>query len=156
MSVVAIDLGRNAGVALGPPGRVPTCETLALPDAIGAGLSRLEGFLRGVLRSHPVSLLAYEAPFLMFGRPSAHATNHAYRSFGQAAAILKLAHEFGVAPVAFQVRSVRKQFAGGAKARPDAILRAALSCGARPANDHEADAVLIWMAATAQARKEAA
>jgi Holliday junction resolvasome RuvABC endonuclease subunit len=147
MMVIGFDLGREVGVCFGEPKQAPTLMTLKLPMQLGALLSDFEGRVRGLFREHSPGLIAWETPFINFGRRGKGERLVVKRVFGQAGAIERLAYDFGAPTTDFEARSLRKRFCGTAKASEDDIIRACLTRGLNPKTNHEADAGLVWSAA---------
>lgn len=145
--VVGFDLGREVGVCFGQPKTVPTLMTLKLPMQLGALLSDFEGHVRGLIRQHSPGLIAWETPFINFGRRGKGERLIVKRVFGQAGAIERLAYDVGAETMDFEARTLRKRFCGSAKASEDDIIRACRVRGLDPKTNHEADAALVWSAA---------
>lgn len=144
--VVGFDLGRDVGICFGEPKTVPTLITLRLPMQLGALLSDFEGQVRSLIRQHSPRLIAWETPFINFGRRNKGERLIVKRVFGQAGAIERLAYDVGAGTMDFEARTLRKRFCGTAKASEDDIIRACRVRGLDPKTNHEADAALVWCA----------
>ena len=142
MNLLALDLGRNVGVAIGDVGS-PTLETLELPQSIGPMMELFEGFLRMHIR-RGIDVIAYEQPLMQFGRAQANLNKHYHTQFGQASHILRLAHGDDVLVMPYRVGDVRFKHCGMRGAKPPDIMAACHKRDLAPSNDHEADAALIW------------
>lgn len=152
--VIALDLGRVAAAAVGNRGGRPALMSREFPADLGACAADFEGFIRGLITKHEPAVLAWERPFTAFrtdryGKPlyDAQGEIRTQRLYGQAFNLEKHAHVGGIKTWFERPVRVRKQVVGRGNAKPEDIMRFAHSKGLKPANDHEADAFVIWSAA---------
>lgn len=146
-TLIGLDLGRNVGVCYGSEPDPPELKGWELPSTIGQMMTDFEGRLRGLIKRQDALIIAFERPFTQFDKPSANVRKHIATLNGQMCIILKICYEQYLFPVSYEVRSVRKRFAGRGNATPEQVHKAAMRYGFKPATDHEADAALIWLAA---------
>jgi len=146
VTTISFDLGGAVGIAIDTAAGLELITLDYRNFTIGAMATRFEGRLRELIYVHAPDLIAYEEPIGMFSKPGKGAAVHAHRVYGQAVLIQKLAYNAEIDTAAYNVSRVRKKFAGSGRATPDAILKAAYKIGAEPADEHQADAVLIHRA----------
>lgn len=152
--VIGFDLGRTAAACIGAPGRKPELITREFPIEYGAMASEFEGFVRGIIRkNNAISVFAWERPFIALRVKSGKAVLDAQgeirtqRLYGQFHTLRKLAWESGLQEYFERPSVVRRDVIGKGNATSDDIMKFTHKAGLRPANDHEADAYVIWRAA---------
>ena len=141
--LIGLDLGRNLGVAEKKGDSIRT-YTRELPANVGQYMSDSMGIIRAFYRESPQRQIAFEQPFAS-SRPSRDALNTAARNFGFVAALMMVARENRApTPLGYLPGNARKNVIGWGNATEKQIYECARKLGADPANDHEADAVIIY------------
>lgn len=112
----------------------------------GAIASGFEGLMRAMIAEHRPTLLAWERPFLDMKRV-AQGELRTQRLYGEAWTLIKLSHEYKLTTWFGRPASIRKRVIGKGNASEDEIMAFCHRNGLKPANPHEADSYLIWVAA---------
>ena len=145
--ILALDLGRFVGVAVGRVGERPILSSREFPLDIGALGNAFSGFVWGLIREHKPTRLAWERPFLNFARMDAQGELRTQRLYGEAFALETIANQCGITTFSERPQTVRKRVIGAGNAKEDQILAFAHKAGLSPSNNHEADAYVVWCAA---------
>lgn len=150
MRILALDLGRHAGVAYGEVGGAVTLEQIDLAQNVGPMMSEFEGSMRGYIRRLEPQLIFWERPFIAIvpGKMDAQGEIRTQRLYGQSAAMAKLAHEYDVAWGYERPHSVRKAVIGKGNATEEEIAAFCRKRGVAAHTPHQADAYVAWLYAS--------
>lgn len=141
--IIAIDLGRSAGFAIGADDP-PHLEQIDMPEDLGRMMSAFEGAVRGKIREYRPRLLCWERPFITVNRMDAQGEIRTQRLYGQAAAAAKLAREYEIESLCERPASIRKKVVGAGNASEDDIMKFCVRAKAKPFSAHTADAYVVW------------
>ena len=148
-TILALDLGKRTGWALGAPGETPVYGSMdfgadgASHAAVG---SKFCAWLVDMIAGHRPALLVKEAPL----PPQAHTNmTSAQVLFGLDWSVEHVAYDAGLYAVyEAYVQEIRKFFLGNGGLSPAAAeaatRRKCLSCGWKPPDHNAADALALW------------
>lgn len=141
--ILACDLGRAAGFAVGAA-HPPQLFEHHFSQDIGAMMLDFESVVRGLLRRHEPTMLAWERPFITAQRMDAQGEIRTQRLYGQSAVLAKLTHEYGLKSATERPATLRKEILGKGNATPAQIMAFCHRNGVEPMNEHCADAYIVW------------
>ena len=149
MTILAVDIGRFVGISVGRAGVRPTLLSRELPVSNGKIAVGFNGFIRSLILEHNPRKLAWERPFVDTRRFDAQGEIRTQRLYGQAFALEGFAEEYRLAFWCERPQTIRKRIIGAGNAKEDAIMAFVHRAGMKPSNHHEADAYVVWRAASA-------
>jgi len=151
--ILALDLGTNTGVARGRAGAPPSeidCSTWQMPSGggrnVGAFAAKFMTSFKAAMDG--VDIVIFEQPFI--GGSGKARPDVVRRFYGMAFAIEGVCSLRGVACVEANIASLKKEFAGLAKAQKEDMILASRRRGFKSTNEHEADACACWLSVVQQ------
>jgi Holliday junction resolvasome RuvABC endonuclease subunit len=155
MKLLAFDLATNTGVAFGPAGSVPTCQTVRLGEAgdhHSARFSQALHLTHTLIADLRPDLIVVEQPIAAGAKGGA---DRILMAAGLRACVMGVARLRSVRIREYAVATVRKHFIGDAKLKrteaKSAVIAECLRRGWSVQNDNEADAAALWDLACAKA-----
>lgn len=150
MRVGAWDIGQSTGHAIGAPGEAPLFGTARMPAVVDGDQygRRLDAFLKwgdDWLAVHKPDELFIEAPFAAQRRTGADLTHFIRAQFVYAGLAELMAYRRSIRIWEARVGDVRKHVCDDGHARDSDVLAECRARGWAPNNDHEADALALWL-----------
>ena len=153
MRVLALDISTNVGWAVfnGRHSK-PRLDTWRAPMAMvghyGRRLSAFEEWLRGKISLLQPELVAFESPIFVKWSSDLATNEHTIRLLIGLASITELVcYRASVRCIEVHSQTAKKRLAGNSRAKKNQMVAAAVKAGFEVANDHEADACAVALAA---------
>jgi Holliday junction resolvasome RuvABC endonuclease subunit len=153
LRVLALDISTNVGWAIfNSRLSKPRLDTWRAPMAMvghyGRRLSMFEEWLRGKVSLLQPELVAFESPIFVKWSSDLATNEHTIRLLGAMAGIAELVcWRASVRCIEVHSQTAKKCLAGNSRAKKDQMIAAAVKAGFDVANDHEADACAVALAA---------
>lgn len=148
MKIIAFDLARKTGCAIGDASASPICHT----EVLGEVGSRHGIKFAQVLYMTKRLILEHKPDFVVIEKPIATGVagseNRVQLAMGYRACVMASAHLYQVKFHHYDVQDIRRHFIGRGDLRRDpakaAVMRRCKQLGWNVSNDDEADACAVW------------
>jgi Holliday junction resolvasome RuvABC endonuclease subunit len=151
--LLALDISTNVGWALFASRRAkPRLDTWHAPPAMaghhGRRLAMFEEWLRDKVVMLKPELVAFESPIFVKWSSDLATTEHTIRLLSAMAGMAEfVCHRAAVRCLEVHSQTAKRALAGNGRAKKDQMIAAAVKAGFDVANDHEADACAVALAA---------